>query len=275
MRIILFLLILLTSCQTINTTNYEQLESATSTLKKNSTTLLDNLESLERENYVDAVYNDEKDIYEIKYNIENENSEIFLDQVFEYREQLDKINNLLLSYSSILLAIATEDISKIQENTMEFISGVRSIEGKPEFNNDQLSVLENLLNEIERAYRLEALERIVDSNQSLIEEFSSIALEYIEQLKELTFLIYDKRFADVYEDYLVEKEKDKLRYLLDLNDEYRENVNYLENIKSIYEQLPAFHQNIIYETGFIGYVEHVSKDYFQEDISPWTKYIQN
>lgn len=267
--------IIFVSCQTIDTSNYEQLNSATSTLKENSTSLLDSLELLEKENYVDAVYKDEKNIYEIKYNIENENSEIFLDRVFEYREQLDKINNLLSSYSSMLLAIATEDVSKIQENTTRFITGVRSIEGRPDFNDDQLEVLENLLNEIERAYRLEALKKIVESNQPLIEEFSLIALEYIEQLKELTFLIYDKRFADVYENYLIEKEKDKLRYLLDLNDEYRENVNYLKNIESIYEQLPAFHKNIISETGFIGYVEHVSKDYFQEDISPWTKYIQN
>ncbi|MFW5889487.1 MAG: hypothetical protein ACOCUD_03805 [Bacillota bacterium] len=276
MRVIIIILTtVFISCQSINTGNYEQLDSVTSTLKENSSTLLDSLESLEKENYIDAVYNDEKDIYEIKYNIENENTEIFLDKVFEYRKQLSEINNLLSSYSSMLLAIATEDVSKIQENTTEFITGIRSIEGKPDFNDDQLEVLENLLNEVERAYRIEALEKIVENNQSLIEEFSTTALEYIKQLEELTFLIYDKRFADVYENYLTEKEKDKLRYLLDLNDEYRRNVNYLKNIKSIYERLPAFHRDIISDTGFIGYVEHISEDYFQEDISPWTEYIKN
>ncbi|MFW6016984.1 MAG: hypothetical protein ACOCRK_11145 [bacterium] len=273
--IVIILTAALISCQSINTTNYEQLDLATSTLKENSSNLLDSLESLEEENYIDSVYDDEKDIFETKYNIENENTEIFLDKVFEYRKQLNRVNNLLSSYSSMLLAIATEDVSKIQENANDFINGVRSIEGEPDFNEDQLEVLGNLLNEIERAYRIDALEKIVENNQPLIEEFSVIVLEYIEQIEELTFLIYDKRFSDVYEDYLLEKNKDKLKYLMNLNDEYRRNINYLKNIKSIYEQLPTFHRNIISGTGFIGYIEYVSEDYFQEDISPWTEYIQN
>lgn len=272
--LICLIIIFISSCKSIDKHNYQELNDATSTLEKNSTELLKSLIELEKENYVDAVFKDEKNIYITKYKVDNTRIKIFLDRVYEYQKRLNQINEVLLAYSSLLLSIATDDISKIQENGIKFVSRVQSVRGKPELNDTQLELLGSLLNEIERVYRIKALEKIIKTNQVLIEEFSKVSLTYITQLENVTYLVYDKRFADVYANYLIEKDKDKLRYLLSLNDTYRKNINYLKNIRNIYEQLPEFHKNMLYDVDFIGYTEHVSKDYFQEDISKWTKHIR-
>lgn len=270
---IAFLSFILLSCSTIDSSNYQQLDSATETLVENSETLLESLSRLEKENYIDAVLKEEKDVYDIKYNQEYERDDIFLDQIYEYNQQLTKINNLLKSYTSLLLHIASNEVSQLEENTTQFFTSLQSIQGV-EVSNSQIEILSNVLNEIERNWRADVLEEIIKTNQNLIEQFSEIALEYIDQLEDAVYFIYDKRFADVYENFIIEKSPQSLEYLFTLNETFRQNINYIQNIRRIYSQISHFHKNIATESGILQYVSNTSEYYFEEDLDSWMNYLQ-
>jgi hypothetical protein len=275
MRFIFIILLsfILLSCSTIDSSNYRQLDSATETLVENSETLLESLSRLEKENYIDAVLKEEKDVYDIKYNQEYERDDIFLDQIYEYNQQLTKINNLLKSYTSLLLHIASNEVSQLEENTTQFFTSLQSIQGV-EVSNSQIEILSNVLNEIERNWRADVLEEIIKMNQNLVEQFSEIALEYIDQLEDAVYFIYDKRFADVYENFIIEKNPENLEYLFTLNETFRQNINYIQNIRRIYSQISHFHKNIATESGILQYVSNTSEYYFEEDLDSWMNYLQ-
>lgn len=250
---------LIISCQTIKENNYRNLKNSTKTLNENCGELLNNIEDLEKENYIDAVYNNQKEIYDIKNDINNERKEIFLDKIKNTHYEISNINNLLYSYSKLLYSIASNEKYEIEENVLKFLNAFDELEESTDFiNENNENIFSGTLLELENLYKIRMLEILIKKNEKLIEKVSQLGLSNLEKIEELNFIVYEKRFADVYEQYLLNKDKELLKYLLKLNNIYKNNCLYINNAKAIYEQLPEYHKNIMKEISFIDYSIKVS-----------------
>lgn len=272
--IVIILSMLMLSCSTIDQSSYSQFESATRVAFENSKNLFSSLESLEKQNYTDAVSKDEKDLYVLKYDIDAQRQEIFLDSIFDHRRELHKIHSTIMAYAAALVSIADPQSIQLTEDSQLMLQNIESI-SDANISDNQSQLFSLLTDEIERSQRSEVLSKVISNSTELITQLCNAALQQLEEIEEITYFIYDKRFSDVYENFILDPNEEKVLYIFDLNSSYRRNRGYLTNMKRIYTQLPQYHASLVRDvSGIIEYAETISEYHFNQDASVWTQYIQ-
>ena len=254
----LFILIVLSSCASINNAPFEEYNDA----------IKDNTDSLERK--ISNISDYSKDIYILEVSLELEeiqdiriernnsfeyNKErMFFDIIQDTLNKVERFNEFLLNYSGSLHALASDDLnveSSIisMRNSLESVSNDLNISN--EITNRSLSAISTILNiSYERkTYKLrkELIHDLAESNSQLIDRILSI---YIDIIHDLEFSLYDyySRTFFYLEDVLFYKEdflerRAMAQELYSLNNDYYNSLQKIKTLENNFQLLKEYSGN--------------------------------
>jgi hypothetical protein len=164
---------------------------------------------------------------------------------YSFYELLEKINNIqevLISYSEILLFLSSGEDEGLKKEIKEIESSINSLELTDNMiiHISSFTIFEGI-NILTKEKREILLKKIINNNQSNIQIISNYILDIIEQLEFSLYFSYDKLFFDLYLHQSFENNKKAIL----LTKEYEKQKENLKKLKEFYFSLPNIHSSLL------------------------------
>lgn len=258
-RLLVLFLILISSCSTIDYSNYEYLESKLDSSKKVSREVIKTNIQIEQSAFVYETFENEKDLNKIKYPFDGE----LEDPPFYYSfdkilSKVNKIHNGLISYNKILLSIANEK-DELKDNVKEVNESVKVLEIDDNVVNISSILVYRTFDILTKEKRKQLLEELITKNQKYIQVISREMINILNTLEYSLYSSYDRYFYDLYLNQSIENN----RKAIELTREYERQKSNIKKLKHFYKTLPSLHKKLL-ETEDFDYIEFgldVSNDY--------------
>jgi hypothetical protein len=258
--VILFLLLLLIGCSTLDTKPFVDFSSAVKSASDGADKILAINYEWEKENFIYDVAIGEEDVYSIFLEEPNNTKLDFSDAPFFYsladvRDTLYDVNQATIKYIELLIILAEgsidnrEDFSgyaKSLDNDMNSMISRLNLKVPGEIIPAFSLIVTELVNMLMQEKRKAAIMTVLDGNQVVIESYTRKCVQLIEITRNSLYHSYSKYFANAEEELFIlddiEKRKKLARNILEFNEEYIAIINALNTTKKIYNTLPKAHK---------------------------------
>lgn len=253
--------LLITSCSTIDYSNYEYLENKLNNSKKVSQEVIKSNIEIEKSAFVYETLEKEKDLNRIKYSFQGGlDNPPFYYSFNKILSKVNKIHNGLISYSNILIFIASNNDKNISKQIKDVNDSIKELELADDNVVDISSVaVYKTFTILTQEKREQLLKELIEKNQKYIKIISSKMIDILDTLEYSLYSSYDRYFYDLYTNQSV-----KNNYkAIELTEKYERQSSNIKSLKKFYSQLPSLHKKLLKEDDFeyIDFGMDLYKDY--------------
>lgn len=258
-RILILFIVLISSCSTIDYSNYEYLKTKLDSSKKVSREVIKSNIQIEQSAFVYETFENEKDLNKIKYPFDGGlDNPPFYYSFNKILSKVNKIHNGLISYNKILLSIANEE-DDLKDNVKNVNDSVKALEVDDNVVNISSILVYRTFDILTKEKRKQLLEELVTSNQKYIRVISEEMINILNTLEYSLYSSYDRYFYDLYSNQSIKNN----RKAIELTREYERQKSNIKKLKHFYKTLPSLHKKLL-DTEEFDYIEFgldVSNDY--------------